>query len=122
MLCSTCFRSLCHWCTILIRDVWKDDGESHKAIDKKIRVVRADIPRLESKEKYSAVLRGQQRGRAKGKGKGRGKGKGGRGYTTETMLEGYVVQESAFNPKGKGTGGTGKGKGNYEKIDGPCFN
>ena len=46
-----------------------------KAIDKMIRVVRAGIPRLESKEKYSAVLRGQQRGRAKGK----GKGKGGRG-------------------------------------------
>ena len=61
-----------------IRDVWKDEGESHKAIDKMIRVVRADIPRLESKEKYSAVLRVQQRGRAKGKGKGRAKGKGGR--------------------------------------------
>ena len=32
------------------------------------------------------------------------------------------MQELAFNPKGKGTGGTGNGKGNYEKTDRPCFN
>ena len=96
-----------------IQDIWKEHGDSQSTIDKIIREVRDDIPKLESKQSRTIaphsqfVAQGQapwgKGGKSKG-GKGTKDGKGkNKGESEWIMIDGYKTKST--NSKGKGKGG-----------------